>query len=105
MRTLRTQRFSLNGATGSASLVVVQSTRRRNGQAAMQALILVATKGGPVMLVQIGIMRAIHRHEPRSSPEPRRKPAWGLPDRAIAERAQAVAQEAGETLRSISPRL
>jgi hypothetical protein len=30
-------------------------------QAAMQALILVATKGGPTMLARIGIMRALTR--------------------------------------------
>ena len=29
-------------------------------QAAMEALILVATKGGPTMLARIGIMRALH---------------------------------------------
>ena len=31
-------------------------------QAAMQALILVATKGGPTMLARIGVMRALNRH-------------------------------------------
>ena len=36
-------------------------------QAAMQALILVATKGGPTMLARIGVMRALHRHEVGSS--------------------------------------
>jgi hypothetical protein len=39
-------------------------------QAAAQALILVATKGGPMMLARIGMMRALHRHEPRSPPAP-----------------------------------
>jgi hypothetical protein len=34
-------------------------------QAAMQALILVATKGGPTMLARIGIMRALNRHAER----------------------------------------
>jgi hypothetical protein len=29
-------------------------------QAAMEALILVATRGGPTMLARIGIMRALH---------------------------------------------
>ena len=37
-------------------------------QAAAQALILVATSGGPTMLARIGMMRALHRHEPRSPP-------------------------------------
>jgi len=33
-------------------------------QAAMEALILVATHGGPTMFARIGIMRAINRHKP-----------------------------------------
>jgi hypothetical protein len=32
-------------------------------QAAMEALILVATKGGPTMLARIGMMRALSRHQ------------------------------------------
>jgi len=31
-------------------------------QAAMEALILVATLGGPTMLARIGVMRALNRH-------------------------------------------
>jgi hypothetical protein len=42
-------------------------------QAAMQALILVATKGGPVMLARIGLMKALHRHEPKPVPAPRKQ--------------------------------
>jgi hypothetical protein len=34
-------------------------------QDAMQALILIATRGGPTMLARIGVMRALHRKEPR----------------------------------------
>jgi hypothetical protein len=41
----------------------------------MQALILVATKGGPTMLARIGMMQALHRHEPRSTPAPRQRRA------------------------------
>jgi hypothetical protein len=37
-------------------------------QAAMVALILVATKGGPTMLARIGIMRALNRGHEKSSP-------------------------------------
>ena len=44
-------------------------------QAAAQALLLVATRGGPTMLARIGMMRALDRHEPRSTPAPRRKRA------------------------------
>ncbi len=36
-------------------------------QAAMEALILVATRGGPTMLARIGVMRALHRNEKRIS--------------------------------------
>jgi hypothetical protein len=31
-------------------------------QAAMEALILVATSGGPTMFARIGVMRALNRH-------------------------------------------
>jgi hypothetical protein len=34
-------------------------------QAAMEALILVATSGGPTMLARIGVMRALNRHVER----------------------------------------
>jgi hypothetical protein len=34
-------------------------------QAAMKALILVATHGGPTMLARIGVMRALHLHVER----------------------------------------
>jgi hypothetical protein len=33
-------------------------------QAAMEALILVATSGGPTMFARIGMMQAINRHKP-----------------------------------------
>jgi hypothetical protein len=34
-------------------------------QAAMEALILVATLGGPTMFARIGVMRALNRHHVR----------------------------------------
>jgi hypothetical protein len=46
-------------------------------QAAMQALILVATKGGPTMLARIGIMQALHRHEIREFDTDRKPHHWG----------------------------
>jgi hypothetical protein len=52
------------------------STRRRNGKAAMQALILVATKGGPTMLARIGIMRALNRHVERVFEPSGKKHHW-----------------------------
>jgi hypothetical protein len=46
-------------------------------QAAMQALILVATKGGPTMLARIGVMRALNRHEVREFNSNRKPHHWG----------------------------
>jgi hypothetical protein len=43
-------------------------------QAAMEALILVAETGGPVMFARIGVMRALNGYH-RPAPEPRRKRA------------------------------
>lgn len=46
-------------------------------QAAMQALILVAERGGPTMLARIGVMRAINRHYvPPLNPKGK-EPHWG----------------------------
>ena len=44
-------------------------------QAAMQAPVLVAEQDGPTMFARIGVMRALHRHEPKAAPAPRRKRA------------------------------
>src|ERR1700675_2506383 len=44
-------------------------------QAAMEALILVATLGGPTMFARIGIMRALNHGKPDPAPMPRRKRA------------------------------
>jgi hypothetical protein len=46
-------------------------------QAAMQALILVAMRGGPTMLARIGVMRALNRHVERVFDRDRKKPSWG----------------------------
>jgi hypothetical protein len=46
-------------------------------QAAAQALLLVATKGGPTMLARIGIMQALHRHEIREFDTDRKTHRWG----------------------------
>ncbi len=45
-------------------------------QAATQALILVATKGGPTMLARIGIMRALNRHVERVFEPSGKKHRW-----------------------------
>jgi hypothetical protein len=46
-------------------------------QAATQALILVATKGGPTMLARIDIMRALNRHAERVFEPSGKKHYWG----------------------------
>jgi hypothetical protein len=43
-------------------------------QAAMEALILVATRGGPTMLARIGVMRALNRHVERAFTNRKRPP-------------------------------
>jgi hypothetical protein len=46
-------------------------------QAAMEALILVATHGGPTMLARIGVMRALNRHVERVPDTSGKKTHWG----------------------------
>jgi hypothetical protein len=46
-------------------------------QAAMEALILVATSGGPTMFARIGIMRALNRHIERVFNPNRKDHHWG----------------------------
>jgi hypothetical protein len=46
-------------------------------QAAMEALILVATLGGPMMFARIGIMRALNRHVERVFDSDRKEHHWG----------------------------
>jgi hypothetical protein len=46
-------------------------------QAAMEALILVATLGGPTMFARIGVMRALNRHIEREFNSPRKDHHWG----------------------------
>src|SRR5712671_2160810 len=46
-------------------------------QAAMEALILVATLGGPTMFARIGIMRALNRHVVREFKSSGKKTHWG----------------------------
>jgi len=51
-------------------------------QAAMEALILVATLGGPTMFARIGVMRAINRHVERVFGPSRKEKHWGRRKRA-----------------------
>ncbi|WP_334375423.1 hypothetical protein [Bradyrhizobium sp. AZCC 1719] len=46
-------------------------------QAAMEALILVAERGGPTMLARIGVMRALNRHLERVFSTDRKTHHWG----------------------------
>jgi len=46
-------------------------------QAAMEALILVATSGGPVMFARIGVMRALNRGHVREFDASRKDTHWG----------------------------
>jgi hypothetical protein len=46
-------------------------------QAAMEALILVATSGGPTMFARIGVMRALNRNAVRTFDPSRKDTHWG----------------------------
>jgi hypothetical protein len=46
-------------------------------QAAMEALILVATSGGPTMFARIGVMRALNRGHVREFNSDRKPHHWG----------------------------
>jgi hypothetical protein len=46
-------------------------------QAAMEALILVATLGGTTMMARIGVMKALNRHVVREFNSDRKETHWG----------------------------
>jgi hypothetical protein len=46
-------------------------------QAAMEALILVATLGGPTMMARIGVMQALNRNVVREFNPDRKETHWG----------------------------
>jgi len=46
-------------------------------QAAIEALILVADRGGPTMFARIGVMRALNRHVERVFDSSRKEKHWG----------------------------
>ena len=46
-------------------------------QAAMEALILVATLGGPTMFARIGVMKALNRNVERTFNPSRKDTHWG----------------------------
>ena len=47
----------------------------REWQAAIEVLMLIGENSGDPMMAHIGMMRALHRHQPRSVSAPRRKRA------------------------------
>jgi hypothetical protein len=46
-------------------------------QAAIEALMLVADRGGPTMFARIGVMRALNRHVERAFDPSRKEKHWG----------------------------
>jgi hypothetical protein len=46
-------------------------------QAAMEALILVATRGRPTMFARTGVMRALNRHHVQEFNPKHKEPSWG----------------------------
>jgi hypothetical protein len=46
-------------------------------QAAMEALLLVAERGGPTMFARIGVMRALNQHVERTFNPDRKDAHWG----------------------------
>jgi len=56
--------------------VTTQRPTAAEWQAAMEALILVATHGGPTMLARIGVVRAMNRHHVREFNSDRKPHHW-----------------------------
>jgi hypothetical protein len=52
-------------------------TAPKSSAAAIEALILVVTRGGPTMLARIGQMRALNRHHVREFNPKHKEPHWG----------------------------
>lgn len=66
---------TLRDAGGYISALPVATQRRPEWQAAAEALILVAERGGPTMLARIGMVRALSAGKPAPWPAPRTKRA------------------------------
>ena len=65
----------------------------------MEALILVAERGGPTMFARIGMMRALNHGKPNPELEPSRK-RQGLPDRAMTAHHSAFSETVFRAARS-----
>ncbi|HXM50293.1 MAG TPA: hypothetical protein VN956_20795 [Pyrinomonadaceae bacterium] len=67
-------------------------------QAAMEALILVATSGGPTMFARIGVMRALNRHVERVfNPDLRRKITVFRNQRGLRRRSWLLDESSSRT--------
>jgi hypothetical protein len=66
-------------------------------QAAMEALILVATRGGPTMLARIGVMTALNRHVVREFNPDRKDTHWGKRKAEAGRITRATASSAGNS--------
>jgi hypothetical protein len=67
-------------------------------QAAMEALILVATQGGPTMFARIGIMRALNRHVVREFNPDRKDHHGGTSEAGARSVLEVASQQLGCTL-------
>jgi hypothetical protein len=74
---LRARTFDLLLSRGLILNCRRRCSRAADWQAAMEALILVATSGGPTMFAGIGIMRALNRHVERVFNPDRKDHLWG----------------------------
>ena len=59
-------------------------------QAAIEALMLVADRGGPTMFARIGVMRALNRHVERVFDPSRKEKHWGQRKLARSMKQEAV---------------
>ena len=74
---LSPRRRSLEDAGNYITKLPKAEHEAQEWQAAMEALILVATSGGPTMFARIGIMRALNRHVVRVFNPDRKDHHWG----------------------------
>ncbi|SHH20172.1 hypothetical protein SAMN05443248_4045 [Bradyrhizobium erythrophlei] len=72
-RTLRTLHDAANYITGLPK----KEAALPEWQAAIEALMLVADRGGPTMFARIGVMRALNRHVERVVDPSRKEKHWG----------------------------
>ena len=69
--------FTLEDAGNYITKLPKAEHQAQEWQAAMEALILVATSGGPTMFARIGVMRALNRGYVRELDASRKNTHWG----------------------------